>query len=490
MTWNLGATAAQAGLDPSAASAIAVTSVTEDSRRVAPGALFCAVGGGKRDGHDFAEEVRERGAAAICGDRPGLTVLAGLPYLYAPQPRKALGVIAHALAGDPTAAMRVVGVTGTNGKSSTVVLTAHVLNASGRKTAAFGTLGYSIGEETFAADHTTPFGEELARLFAEARKAGCDYGAMEASSHAIAQERIAGVRYRAAAFTNLTQDHLDFHASMEEYCEAKLGLFRRVEGEGSFCVVNVEDPWSGRFIDAAPGTVFTFGDGGDCRAADIRMEGSRAAFIAHTPWGASEVRVPLLGRHNVMNALGVIAICGGFGLSLVDIAAGLESAPRVAGRFEPVDCGQPFHVIVDYAHTDDGLRNVLTAARSICSGRVITVFGCGGDRDKTKRPKMARASAELSDYCIVTSDNPRTEDPLAILADIERGMIDAGKTRVRDFDVIADRREAIVRAIGLARPGDLVMIAGKGHEDYQILGTEKIHFDDREEARKALEALR
>lgn len=490
MTLNWETTAAQAGLDPAAASAIAITSVTEDSRRVAPGALFCAVSGGKRDGHEFADQVRERGAAAICGDRPGLTTLAGLPYLYAPHPRKALGVIAHALAGDPTASMRVVGVTGTNGKSSTVVLTAHVLNASGRKTAALGTLGYSIGDETFAADHTTPFGEDLARLFQEAKRAGCDYAAMEASSHAIAQERIAGIRYRAAAFTNLTQDHLDFHPSMEDYCEAKIGLFRRVAGDGAFCVVNIEDPWAPRFIEAAPGTVFTFGDGGDCRASDIRMEGSRAAFIAHTPWGASEVHIPLLGRHNVMNALGVIAICGGFGLSLVDIAAGLETAPRVAGRFEPVDCGQPFRVIVDYAHTDDGLRNVLTAARTICQGRIITVFGCGGDRDKTKRPKMARAAADLSDFCIVTSDNPRTEDPLAILDDIERGMIEAGKTRGDAFEVLPDRREAIGRAIAMAGPGDLVMIAGKGHEDYQILGTAKIHFDDREEARHALEALR
>jgi UDP-N-acetylmuramoyl-L-alanyl-D-glutamate--2,6-diaminopimelate ligase len=357
---------------------------------------------------------------------------------------------------------------------------------AGHPAAAFGTLGYTVGDTTYEAKHTTPFGEELAEMFARAREAGLTHVAMEVSSHSLEQERVAGIEFSVGVFTNLTQDHLDFHKNMDAYRRAKLRLFERIEGPGRFTVVNVEDPSAEAFRAASKVPCYTCGEGGDCRAEDIALRVNRTEFTARTPWGDARVSMRLLGRHNVSNALGVIAVCAGLGVPMDTIAEGLADI-TVPGRFEHVDAGQDFQVIVDYAHTDDGLLNVLRGARAICDGRIYCVFGCGGDRDRTKRPKMARASAGLADFTVVTSDNPRTEDPLRIIEEIEAGMRDAGKRRDEDYLVIPDRTSAIRRAIEMARPGDLVLIAGKGHEDYQIIGTEKIHFDDREVARNILE---
>ena len=475
------------GCDPLSAPEADVTAVTEDSRRVQPGTLFVAAPGVRTDGHQYAAQAAAAGAVAVMGDRRGLREIAGVPYLFVAHPRVALGVLAHELAGNPSRAMTVIGITGTNGKSSSVVLTQQVLKTAGYCAAAFGTLGYDIGGEILPAPHTTPFGEDLAQVFRRARDGGVTHVAMEVSSHAIDQERVAGIDFDVAAFTNLTQDHLDYHKDLDDYCSAKIKLFERIIGPGRFTVVNENDPSASLFKNASRVPCYTYGDRGDCRAEDVRTEVRGTQFTARTPWGTCAIGMNLVGHHNVSNALGVIAICGGLGITVERIAEGIQALKCVPGRFERVDAGQPFHVIVDYAHTDDGLHNVLIAAREISAGRVIAVFGCGGDRDKTKRPKMGNVAAREADFAIVTSDNPRTEDPGQILADIEPGLVSAGKKRGDDYLVIPDRAEAIHHAIGLARPGDLVLIAGKGHEDYQILGTERIHFDDREVARAFLE---
>lgn len=465
-----------------------ILAVTEDSRAVTPGALFVAAQGTHVDGHDFAAQAKASGAVAIIGEREGLDELARLPYIRVPHSRRALGLVAHELAGHPSRAMNVIGVTGTNGKTSTVFLLQRILDACGCRCAAFGTLGYAMGGETLASSHTTAFGEELARAFRQAREAGHSHVAMEVSSHALEQERVAGIDFDVAVFTNLTQDHLDYHGDMERYLDAKIKLFERVEGPGRFTVVNRGDPRADRLIQASRAPCYTFGEGGHCRAADVKFEADRTTFRLHSPWGPAAIEMHLVGTHNVANALGAIAVCGGLGLPIGRIAEGIASLPTVPGRFEQIDAGQPFRVIVDYAHTEDGLKNVLEASREISSGRIIAVFGCGGDRDKTKRPKMAATVAQRADFAIITSDNPRTEDPERILLDIEMGIQHAGKKKDDDYLVILDRAEAIERAIALAKPGDLVLIAGKGHEDYQILGTRRIHFDDREIARQILEA--
>jgi len=466
-----------------------VACVTEDSRRVVPGAIFVAAPGARSDGHDYAAQAAERGAIAVLGSRHGIDTLCGLPYVYTPSPRKALGLLAHALRGNPSRGMTVIGVTGTNGKSSTVAMIARVLESCGFRTAEFGTLGYRIRDESVPAPHTTPFGEDLAEMFGRASEAGCTHAVMEASSHAIDQDRIAGIDFNVAAFTNLTQDHLDYHADMDAYRRAKLRLFEQLEGEGRFGVVNLDDPSGSAFVAASRVPCHTYGADGDVRAEDVEIRLDGTSFKAKTPWGETPVNMHLLGRHNVQNALCVITVCGALGLPLGSIAQGIASLRSVPGRFERVETRRGFEVAVDYAHTDDALRNLLEAAREVCPGRVIVVFGCGGDRDKTKRPKMGRVAGGLSDFAVVTSDNPRTEDANSIIEMILPGVESAGKVKDETYCVVPDRRKAIATAIEMARPGDLVVIAGKGHEDYQILGTEKVHFDDREEARAALGRL-
>jgi len=469
---------------------LSVSAVTSDSRRVGPGSLFVALHGVKSDGHSYAREAAGRGAVAIVGERDGLSTLEGLPYIRVPHARRALGLLAHRLHGDPSRGMTVVGVTGTNGKSSTVYLTSRILTHAGKRVAHFGTLGYCIGELTIGAEHTTPFAEDLAYMFAQAKQENCTHVAMEVSSHALEQERVAGIEYSVGVFTNLTQDHLDYHKNMEDYLQQKLKLFERIDGPGKFTVANLDDPSGSRFAQMSRVPCHTYGRRGDCRATNVRVEPRATSFTVETPWGRADISMHLLGKHNVSNALAAIAACAGLGVPIDTVAEGVESLASVPGRFEHVDAGQDFQVIVDYAHTEDGLRNVLQVAREICRGRVIVVFGCGGDRDKTKRPKMGATAAELGDFCIVTSDNPRTESPERILMDIEVGLQHAGKKRGEDYIVMVERREAIQRAIEMAHEGDLVMLAGKGHEDYQIVGTTKHHFDDRETARNILEAIR
>ncbi len=464
--------------------------VTSDSRKVNLGTLFIALRGVQSDGHDFAHQAAAKGALAIMGERDGIDTLAGVPYIRVPHARRALGLLAHHFNGDPSRKMTVIGVTGTNGKSSTVYLTSRILTQAGKRVAHFGTLGYCIGELTIGAEHTTPFAEDLAYMFGLAQRERCTHVVMEASSHSLEQERVAGIEFSVGVFTNLTQDHLDYHKDMEDYLQQKLKLFERIQGPGKCTVANLDDPAGKRFVAASKVPCHTYGRRGDVRAENIRMDARRTIFTVESPWGRAEISMHLLGKHNVANALAAITACGGIGIPISTIAEGVESLASVPGRFEHVDVGQDFQVIVDYAHTEDGLRNVLHAAREICGGRLIVLFGCGGDRDKTKRPKMGATAAELGDFAILTSDNPRTEQPERILLDVEIGLQRSGKKKGDSYLVIADRREAIQRAIDMARPGDLVMIAGKGHEDYQIIGKEKIHFDDRETARHILEATR
>jgi len=472
--------------EPVPAPDLEIAAVTEDSRRVAPGAVFVAVPGARTDGHAYVRQAVEAGAIAVVGARPEAGQVHGVPYFGVENPRRAVGLLAHAVAGWPSLDMKVAGITGTNGKSSTVALVQRALEVGGHRAAAFGTLGYDIAGARTAARHTTPFAEDLAAMFKQAREAHQTHVVMEVSSHALDQDRVAGIDFDVAAFTNLTQDHLDYHGDMDAYRRAKLRLFERIEGAGRFTVVNRDDASADAFIAASHVDCFTFGNRGDCRATEIRIEVSGTRFHAATPWGDTDIAMRLLGEHNVSNALCALAICGGLGVPINRIAQGIGSLESVPGRFEYVDAGQDFLVVVDYAHTEDGLRNVLLAARALRPKRIILVFGCGGDRDRTKRPKMAAVAAELADYAVITSDNPRSEDPARIILDIESGIQHAGKKKGDDYLVFADRAEAIRRAIGMAEPGDLVLIAGKGHEDYQIIGTERIHFDDREVARRML----
>lgn len=463
-----------------------ITGVVEDSRLAKPGTLFVASAGEHVDGHAFIPDAVARGAVAVIGTQPVATVAVSVPYFQVADARKAAAWAAHVFHGEPSRDLQVIGVTGTNGKTSTVHLIHHILQAAGHRVAQFGTLGYVFEDGEVAAAHTTPFGTELAALFARARDTGHSHVVMEVSSHALAQERVAGIYFDCAAFTNLTQDHLDFHGDMESYCQAKLLLFERLPAETGLGVVNLEDPTAPRFRSACAGKSLGYGKGGDCRASKVRLDFSGTHFNLMTPWGKTTVSMRLLGRHNMANALCAATVCGGLGVALEDIAEGLGALEAVPGRFEAVICGQPFYVVVDYAHTDDGLKNVLMAARKLTEGEVIVVFGCGGDRDRGKRPKMGAVAAELADFCVLTSDNPRTEDPHRILLDIEVGMQRMGKSKHDDYLVIEDREEAIHTAIRRAKSGDLVLIAGKGHEDYQIRGTERLHFDDRETARKLL----
>ncbi len=474
------------GLPAGAVPDFVASGIAEDSRKVVPGDLFVAVSGDKVDGHAFAAGAAASGAVAILGNRTGQSTLENLPYLYAENPRRAAALIAHRIAGDPTAHLAVIGITGTNGKSSTALLTQSIFQHAGRPASNYGTLGYEIGGVMHHADHTTPFGHELARLFKQSADAGDTHVVMEVSSHALDQERVAGIHFRGAAFTNLTQDHLDYHGNMEAYRDAKLKLFQRLSGDDAFAVINNADPSATHFLAASPVRTVTFGEGGSIQARDVRLGMGQTRFTLSTPEASREVSINLLGLHNVQNALCAAAIGYGMHLGLDAIGAGLESVARVPGRFDAVDCGQDFYVIVDYAHTEDGLKNVLEAARALCQGRIITVFGCGGDRDRGKRPKMGKMAGTLSDYCVLTSDNPRSEDPHRILLDVEVGLQRAGKSKEEDYVVIESREEAIRQAIRLAKTGDLVMIAGKGHEDYQILADRTIHFDDREIAASAL----
>ena len=471
-----------------------VSSVTDDSRAVAAGSLFVAVKGERVDGHRYVTEAIQAGAAAIVGQES--VEQASVSFVKVADSRKALGLIGSRFYGDPSARLTMVGVTGTNGKTTTTYLCKALLEGMGRHVGLIGTVAYQIGSEVLPASHTTPGALELQGLLARMSQAGMDSVAMEVSSHALAMDRTAGCEYDAAVFTNLTQDHLDYHRTMEEYFQAKLRLFTSLgQGKktGQRAIVNMDDP-RGALVRAAcrvPVWGFAVKGRADLQAEHMRLSMNGSTFTAATPAGVFSVESRLVGEHNVYNLLGAIGVALHAGATCVQVQEAVASLTNVPGRFERVSAGQDFTVVVDYAHTEDALVRLLTAAQGLKTHRIITVFGCGGDRDRGKRPKMGRAAVDYSDVVVLTSDNPRTEDPMAILREVEAGVREALQSRPSvEYHLVPDRREAIGAAVRLARSGDIVLIAGKGHEDYQILGTKKVHFDDREVAREAIQQLR
>ncbi|GLV13680.1 UDP-N-acetylmuramoyl-L-alanyl-D-glutamate--2,6-diaminopimelate ligase [Alicyclobacillus hesperidum] len=470
--------------------------IVTDSRQATAGTLFAAIPGHTVDGHAFAAQAVENGAAALLVERRIENIPRGVPQVIVRDSRHMAALLADRLFGRPSRRLRVVGVTGTNGKTTVTHLVRHLLEVSGKRTGVIGTVGAKYGDVELPLPNTTPEAVEVHRLLRVFADAGCSHAVMEVSSHALVERRAAGVAFASAAFTNLTQDHLDFHGTMERYAAAKSLLFARLgnafdesTGNAPHAVINADDPWAQTMMDATTAPILTYGieREADIRAEDVQLSAAGAHLRVRTPVGILTAHTGLIGHFNVYNALAAIAIALVEGVQLDTIATGLASYAGVPGRCERIDGGQPFGVFVDYAHTPDGVANILTSVREFAQGRVIVVIGCGGDRDRTKRPRMAETAAQLADLAIFTSDNPRSEDPHAILADMRAGIPANLASKVREQ---VDRRQAIRDAIREARPTDIVVIAGKGHEDYQIIGSERLHFDDREEARLAIADLR
>lgn len=461
-----------------------VSGVRHDSRRVAPGDLFVAWRGARHDGGAFAAEAIARGAVAVIADRePPEGVAPATPWLVADDPRALLGPLAAPLYGHPDRDLVLAGVTGTNGKSTTVELLAAVLDAAGRPAGRIGTLGYRFpGLDAPEAERTTPEASDLFRLLEAMRRLGASAAAMEVSSHALVQGRVAGVGFDVGVFTNLTRDHLDFHRDLGDYFAAKARLFEQLK-PGGRAAVSCADEWGRRLLERLPGAV-SFGPGGAVSAAAVELDTAGIRGELATPRGALRFRSPLLGRYNLDNVLAAVAAAEVLGLPHEAVAAGIAATRPLPGRMEPVDAGQPYPVVIDYAHTDAALEAAIRALRELSGRRLVVVFGCGGDRDPGKRPLMGRVAGALADLPIVTSDNPRTEDPLAIIAAVEQGLRASGN---RDYRVVPDRREAIRRALAVAaQGGHAVLVAGKGHEREQIVGTARLPFSDREEIERAL----
>lgn len=459
-----------------------------DSREVQPGDVFVCWQGLRHDGHQFVADAFRRGAVAAVVERP-LPADGGL--VVVPDGREALARLSAAFYGFPSRRLRVIGVTGTNGKTTTTHLIKAVLEQAGHKVGLIGTIHHLVGNEVLDTRRTTPESLDLQRLLFHMAERGMEYAVMEVSSHAVALKRIVGTEFDVAVFTNLTQDHLDFHADFEEYAAAKAQFLAAVSPNGvkprKAVVINMDDP-KAQYMHANAGVpVIGYGihAATDVSAADVQVRPEGVSFEARTPAGVVSLHLQLTGRFNVYNSLAALAVGLHEGVPLAFIRTALEQVPGIPGRLERVDRGQPFTVLVDYAHTPDGLENVLQTCRSFAPGRVIVVFGCGGDRDKEKRPLMGQVAARLADVVIITSDNPRSEAPAAIAAAIEEGVRAAGK-QPGEYEVVLERREAIRNAIQAARPGDIVLIAGKGHETTQEFHDRVIHFDDREEAARAL----
>ncbi len=467
---------------------VPLAGVTADSRRVAPGMLFVALHGTREDGSHYAADAVALGACAVVAAEDAVMPELCVPVIRAADTRGALALLAAAFHGHPSEALTVVGVTGTNGKTTTAHLIEAVLAAAGHgPSAVLGTIEYAWPGTRRAAGNTTPGADELQALLAAARDAGCRSAFIEVSSHALDQRRVAAVRFAGAVFTNLSGDHLDYHDSMEAYAAAKSRLFSGLDA-GAVVAVNGEDPYAQTMLRECAARVLRYGldapSSPDVTARGLRLSAEGVTFTLVTPGGDAQVSSSLLGRYNVLNLLAAATIGFGLGATPQQIAVGLGAVRGVRGRLEPVEAGQPFTILVDYAHTDDAVSHVLRNLRSVVPGRLISVVGCGGDRDRTKRPRMARAAAELSDAVWLTSDNPRTEDPATIIDDMLGGVYGARNVRVE-----TDRRAAIAGAIATAQVGDCVAVLGKGHEYYQIVGDERRPFDDREVAAQAVRAL-
>jgi UDP-N-acetylmuramoyl-L-alanyl-D-glutamate--2,6-diaminopimelate ligase len=465
------------------------TAVTSDSREVRPGCLFIAVRGGTRDGHDFLKEVIAKGAQTIVGERALPSDLT-IPYIQVTDSRRALGELASKFYANPSHVLKVVGVTGTSGKTTVTYLVESVLRSAGFKAGVIGTVNFRydgpLGEVILPSSHTTPGPVELQRLLMEMKNEGVSHVVMEVSSHSLSQARVAGIEFDVSAFTNLTPEHLDFHKDMEGYFNAKKILFTdlfetaKAADKSPVRVVNLDDPYGYRLAEEFEDDVLTFSVSDPALVSGIDLHDSLEGISGAV--GGVEIRSNLMGRFNISNILTAIGIAKALGIADSQISAGINRLVGVPGRLERIPNSKGIHVFVDYAHKPDALEKVLKNMQSYRNEhRLITVFGCGGDRDRTKRPVMGEIAQKLSDQVIVTSDNPRTEDPDSIIQEIVKGM--TGKS----YHIEPDRRQAIRRAIAQAVPGDLVLIAGKGHEDYQIIGSLKHPFDDRKVAAEALD---
>lgn len=475
---------------------LSVSDVTHKSEEVREGSLFIAVEGSRFDGHQMLKEVAQKGAIAALVEKK---VSAPIPKIHVAATKEALIRVSQQFYGDPTSQLVVIGVTGTNGKTTFTFLMESILKAAGFRPGVIGTINCRFGEETWSSGLTTPDAMTLQKLCARMRDKGATHLVMEVSSHSLDQGRVAGCHFDQAVFTNLTQDHLDYHGDMEGYFTAKSRFFNHYLPASAklkkMAVVNREDPFGQRLCGqiSAPYCTYGWGEGADFYAENIILGLDGTSFYLHTPLGGVKMKTPLIGRHNVANILAAVAAASGLSMDLATIAEGVQSLVKVPGRLERIPHDR-IYVFVDYAHTDDALTHVLTNLKSLKgSGTLITVFGCGGDRDKTKRPLMGRAVGRLSDAAIITSDNPRGEDPLQIISHIEQGMAGlmqrSQSVRLHEYHVEVDRKKAIWTALSKAVPGDIVLIAGKGHETEQEISGQRFPFDDRRVAEEALECL-
>ncbi|HEX8311187.1 MAG TPA: UDP-N-acetylmuramoyl-L-alanyl-D-glutamate--2,6-diaminopimelate ligase [Chthoniobacteraceae bacterium] len=466
-----------------------ITSIAYDSRRVEPGSLYVALKGEKVDGTSFIDSAVQRGAVAIVSEQG--TARTTATHVVVPKSREALADLAAAFYQQPSRALKLAGITGTNGKTTTAFLIKHICEKALLRCGLIGTVHYQIGDRIIPAARTTPESLEVHELLWQMRSAGCKAAVMEVSSHALVQARVRGVEFDAALFTNLTQDHLDYHKTMEEYFSAKAQLFSATAQQAKKrgrAVINLDDRFGARlaqqFQKELPVTTYGVGVHADFRASNVRIDFHGSSYQLDAVGRSYLVRLPLIGQFNVYNSLAAIAGAHAMGVDVRSAVLALADAPAVPGRLEPVPAQRQFKIFVDYAHTDDALLNVINTCRELKPARLIVVFGCGGNRDTGKRPRMGAVVNQHADYAIVTSDNPRKEDPLAIIEDIKPGLTHG------NYEVIVDRREAIQRAIAMAQPRDIILIAGKGHETYQEFAEKTVSFDDVAVASQALEAKR
>jgi UDP-N-acetylmuramoyl-L-alanyl-D-glutamate--2,6-diaminopimelate ligase len=469
---------------------VRIESITADSRQIKPGCLFVALRGYTVDGHRFVPGAVEAGAAAVLVEEP----ISGLaaPQVVVQDTRAAIAVLASVFYGHPSTNMKVIGVTGTNGKTTITNLIDRVLSDAGHTTGLIGTIKTRIGDREFESKNTTPDSIGLQDIFKQMHEINTQYPIMEVSSHALDQKRVAGTDYHMAIFTNLTQDHLDYHGTMEAYRDAKLKLFSRLGNtysddvhESKFAIINIDDPAAEHFVSATTAQVITYGidNPATLRAHDVKIEAHGVSYRLESFAGGEEFALQMTGKFSVYNALAATAAGLAEGIPLKQIKRSLEAISGVDGRFERVQAGQDFAVLVDYSHTPDSLENALKTIREFAKANVYCMIGCGGDRDRTKRPIMANIAAQYADVAIITSDNPRTEDPEAILDDMEAGLADVPKDR---YVRITDRTAAIRFAIERAQTDDVILLAGKGHETYQIIGKTYYEYDDRDVAAKAI----
>ena len=468
---------------------VEITGMETDSRKVKQGDLFICLPGALADGHDFIDKALANGAVAIVASKP---VVPDVPVILVPDTRLAMAIMADHFFAYPSRELKIIGITGTNGKTTTSLLLDSILRDAGHRTDLMGTIAMRIGNHVYEAKNTTQEALELQRNLRKMKFGGAEYTVMEVSSHALELGRVKGVRFKTAIFTNLTQDHLDFHGGMDQYKAAKGLFFSRLGNtyDAQFkvsAILNADDPASEEYRRLTAAEVITYGidNIADVRAVDITLQASGTSFTVQSFAGEQVFQLQLIGKFNVYNALAAITAALVEGIPLSVIANSLASVKGVNGRFEPVQAGQSFSVIVDYAHTPDSLENVISTIQEFVQGKIITVFGCGGDRDRTKRPIMGRIANEMSDYSIITSDNPRTEQPAAILSEIEHG-IKSKPYGFKSYEIIEDRKLAIEKAIEIAGPQDVVLIAGKGHETYQEINGIRYDFDDRLVAEAAI----